>query len=187
MSLLASVPPLVGLPRTSLGALRGALLRDAGWQYVGWLSEMGWAGGADALQAFSSWLAANGEVRAVQSLDPATFQRQAAQYFAASGWGTLDIGTLGPGLLTLDSSDWAEADPHAALPYPGCYVSGGLFGAFFSALGGVTLTALEVECRSTGAPRCRWLLGSPAAIQHVYERMAAGEPYVDAARSVPSA
>lgn len=187
MTLVASVPPLVGLPRTSLGALRGALLRDAGWQYVGWLTEMGWAGGADALQAFGVWLAERGETRALQSLDPATFQRQTGAYFAASGWGTLEVGTLGAGLLTLDSPDWAEADPAAALPYPGCYVSGGLFGAFFSALGGVTLTALEVECRSTGAARCRWLLGSPAAIQHVYERMAAGEPYLTAANSVPAA
>jgi hypothetical protein len=170
-----------------LGALRGALLRDAGWQYVGWLTEMGWSGGGEAVEAFAHWAASQGETRAITALDAATFQRHASAFFAAQGWGTLAIAALGPGLLTLDSSDWAEADPAAALPYPGCYVSGGLLAAFFSTVGGVTLTALEVECRSAGAARCRWLLGSPAAIQHVYERMAAGEPYATAALSVPAA
>lgn len=181
-----ALAPLVGLPRTALGALRTALLRDAGWSYVGWLTETGWAGGADAAQAFAEWLPAQGEQRSIDALDAATFQRHAGTFFAAIGWGTLQIGTLGPGLLTLDSPDWAEADPAAQLPYPGCYVSGGLFGAFFSTIGGVTLTAMEVECRSTGAARCRWLLGSPDAIQHVYDAMAQGTPYVDAAASVPA-
>jgi hypothetical protein len=183
----ASLPPLVGVPRAALGALRTALLRDAGWSYVGWLTEMGWAGGAEALHAFGAWLPSVGETRPVDALDAATFQQQAAAFFAAAGWGSLAIGTLGPGLLTLDSSDWVEADPAAALPYPGCYVSGGMFGAFFSAIGGVTLTAMEVECRSTGATRCRWLLGSPAAIQHVYDAMAQGRSYADAAVTVPAA
>lgn len=187
MLLPPPLPPLVGVPRSALGALRAALLRDAGWNAVGWLTEMGWAGGTEALEAFVCWLPANGESRHVNELDAASFQRLAAAFFEATGWGRLAIAPLGSGLVTLDSPDWIEADPAAALPYPGCYVSGGLFGAFFSAIGDVTLTAMEVECRSAGARRCRWLLGSPAAIQHVYDAMARGEPYADAALTVPVA
>lgn len=179
--------PMIGLPRAALGALRTALLRDAGWSYVGWLTETGWAGGAEAAQAFAEWLPSQGESRGLDALDAATFQRHAPAFFAAAGWGTLTIGTLGPGLLTLDSPDWVEADPAAQLPYPGCYVSGGLFGAFFSSIGGVTLTTMEVECRSAGSARCRWLLGSPAAIQHVYQAMSEGQSYLDAAETVPAA
>jgi hypothetical protein len=40
---------------------------------------------------------------------------------------------------------------------------------------------MEVECRSNGAPRCRWLLGSADMMQHVYDGMARGESYADAA------
>ncbi len=167
--------PLFGLPMASLHALRGALLRDAGWSYVGWLTEMGWAGAGDAVGAFAGWLASQGETRAVDALDAATFQQHAAAFFAAAGWGQYRIAAFGDGLLAVDTTDGVEADPSAQLPYPGCYVTGGLLAGFFSAIGGVTLTSLEVQCRSTGAPFCRWLVGSPESIQLVYDALSRGE------------
>jgi hypothetical protein len=42
---------------------------------------------------------------------------------------------------------------------------------------------MEVECRSMGAERCRWLVGSGETMQHVYERMSEGIAYDDAART----
>ncbi len=168
---------LLGLPRASLAALRGALLRDAGWQYVGWLQEMGYAGGTTVAAAFGAWLQARGDARTPDALDVGTFRALAIEYFAETGWGALDLGLLGDGLVTLDSADWAEADPEAQLPYPGCYVTSGMLSAFFSSVGEAPLAAMEVECRSTGAHRCRWLLGSAEAIQEVYDGMARGESY----------
>jgi hypothetical protein len=40
---------------------------------------------------------------------------------------------------------------------------------------------LEVECRSSGAQRCRFLVGSAEVMGHLYERMAAGATYNEAA------
>jgi hypothetical protein len=36
---------------------------------------------------------------------------------------------------------------------------------------------MEVECRSMGAPRCRFLIGSADMLQHIYEEMARGASY----------
>jgi hypothetical protein len=43
---------------------------------------------------------------------------------------------------------------------------------------------MEVECRSTGADRCRFLLGSPDTLGALYEAMAGGESYENAVVSV---
>jgi hypothetical protein len=36
---------------------------------------------------------------------------------------------------------------------------------------------MEVECRSNGAARCRFLLGSPEVLGHVYQRLTTGVGY----------
>lgn len=167
--------PLAGLPASSLRAIRAALLRDAGWDYVGWLSELGWAGGAELAAAFDGWRSARGDARPAGDLDAGAFRRAIAEFLAAAGWGTCAFEALGDGLLSVSSPDGPDADPSAALPYPGCYATGGLLAGFCSAIGGVTLTALETECRSAGQARCRWVIGSPEAVQHVYDAIARGE------------
>jgi len=37
-----------------------------------------------------------------------------------------------------------------------------------------------VECRSRGDRKCRFLAGAPETLGVLYERMAAGSPYVEA-------
>jgi hypothetical protein len=39
---------------------------------------------------------------------------------------------------------------------------------------------MEVECLCRGDARCRFLLGSPDLLTHIYERMAAGMSYQEA-------
>jgi hypothetical protein len=39
---------------------------------------------------------------------------------------------------------------------------------------------MEVECRSMGAPRCRFLVGSGDVMQRVYDAMGQGIPYEEA-------
>jgi predicted hydrocarbon binding protein len=45
------------------------------------------------------------------------------------------------------------------------------------------LSVLEVECRSAGHGRCRFLVGSVDVMQYVYEAMARGVSYEHAATS----
>ena len=80
-------------------------------------------------------------------------------------------------MLTLDSWNWAESDPASAMEYPGCYLTSGLLADFFGRVAGTPLAVMEVECRSMGSQRCRFLLGSAETMQYVYNGMTSGIPY----------
>jgi hypothetical protein len=56
-----------------------------------------------------------------------------------------------------------------------------LFADFFGRTAEAPLAVLEVECRSSGSHRCRFLVGSAEVMQHLYERMMAGASYEEAA------
>jgi hypothetical protein len=47
----------------------------------------------------------------------------------------------------------------------------------FSRLAGGQYAAMEVECRSRGDARCRFLLASPETLTLIYERMTHGLGY----------
>ena len=55
-----------------------------------------------------------------------------------------------------------------------------MFADFFGRLSDAPLSVMEVECRSAGAERCRFLLGSTEVMEHVYNAMSAGESYEEA-------
>ena len=171
---------MVTLSRASLSALRTALLRDAGPGGVAYLQEAGFAGGETLFASFERWLVEQ-RGTGIDALDVEGFRDRAVEYFQACGWGSLEISTLGGALVALDSADWAESDPHAALPHPGCYLTSGLLADFFTRMAGAPLATMEVECRSMGHARCRWLLGSAEAMQAVYGAMTEGTSYLDAA------
>ena len=173
---------LVALPRQSLAALRNALLRDLGGTYAAYLQEAGSAGGNPLYAAFDGWLAARG--RSAERIGYAEFQQLAAEFFKETGWGSLEIGTLNDAVITLDSADWAEADPSLNIGFSACYYSMGLFADLFGHVADAPLTCYEVECRSNGAPRCRFLLGNAAVIKKVYERVAEGGDYMAAVDGV---
>lgn len=171
---LASTP-LVALPRQSLAALRAALMRDLGGGYATYLQEAGYAGGDAIFASFREWLAARGGN--AEGVGFAEFQGLAAEFFRDTGWGTLEIGTLNDVVITLDSTDWAEADPTLNIGFPACYYSMGLLADFFGRMAEAPLACYEVECRSNGAARCRFLLGSAEVIGQVYQRMTEGVGY----------
>ena len=79
-------------------------------------------------------------------------------------------------MLTVDSPDWAEAEPRDA-EYPSCHFTSGMLAEFFTRLGGTAAAVMEVECRSRGDARCRFLVGSPDLLTWVYERMVQGIDY----------
>lgn len=175
---------MVGLTRDALVALRGILFRDAGANAAGYLQEAGYAGGAALYGAFTSWNAARG-TNAPESLDAADFGRRAAEFFAELGWGSVSVGTLHESVMTVDSANWAESDPASGMQYPGCYLSSGLLADFFGRLAGAPLAVMEVECRSMGSARCRFLLGSTDTMQHVYDEMTQGKSYDASLQEMP--
>jgi predicted hydrocarbon binding protein len=174
---------LSAIPRASLTTLRASLVRDLGDGFAGVLQEAGYAGGESVLAGMRSWCAANG-LAAPESLPYAQFQQAAARFFSETGWGSVTLEPLGDAAVAFDSPDWAESDPAAAMPYPSCYYTAGMLADVFGRVADGQLGCLEVECRSNGAARCRFLLASPAVIAHVYQRLTEGVGYQDALKEL---
>lgn len=166
----------VGLSRDALAALHAALFRDAEGNAAACLQEAGYAGGGALYQAFTEWCARQGHA-VPEGLSAPEFGRHAAAFLAELGWGAVHVDTLHDSVLTVDSTDWAEANPNRAMQYPGCYLTSGLLADFLSRLADAQLVAMEVECRSMGHERCRFLLGSAETMQYVYDGMVQGTPY----------
>ena len=174
---------MVGLTRAALVALCASMLRENGSQAAMHLQNAGYAGGATLFEAFRRWLLARG-YGAPESQPASVFGQRATQFFSELGWGSLDLGTVADSVATVDSNDWAEADPSSGLEFPGCYLTVGLFADFFGRLAGSPLAVMEVECRSMGAERCRFLIASTEVMQHVYDAMGNGMGYDQAVESV---
>ena len=178
MSLDLAGHSMVGVTRDGFQALHAALFRDGGGNAAAWLQEAGYAGGSATHAAFTSWCAQRGH-RVPENLGAPEFERQAAEFFSQLGWGRVSVATLHDSVLTVDSIDWAEANPVGTMEFPGCYLSAGLFADFFGRVANAQLVTMEVECRSMGHERCRFLLGSAETIQHVYDGLTQGVGYED--------
>lgn len=174
---------MLALTRAALSALRSALLRDGGSGAAVYLQEAGYAGGDAMWDAFCRWLAARTDI-APEALDVEAFEQRVTEFFSDTGWGSLEIGSIGDAVATLDSPDWGEADPDASLDHPGCHLTTGMFADLFGRVAGATVAVLEVECRSAGASRCRFLVANPELLEQVYEEMANGAKYEDAIATV---
>lgn len=174
---------LSAIPRASLTTLRASLVRDLGDGFASVLQEAGFAGGASVLSGMRAWCGANG-LAAPESLPYARFQQAAARFFSETGWGAVTLEQIGDTAVAFDSPDWAEADSAAAMPYPSCYYTAGMLADVFGRVADGQLGCLEVECRSTGAERCRFLLATPVVIVHVYQRVTEGVGYEDALKEL---
>ena len=170
---------MLGVTRDALVALRAALMRDGGAGGTAYLQEAGYAGGGALFEAFRQSLTARG-VGSPESLSVEDFQAEATEFFRRAGWGSLQVGALHDTVATLDSEDWAEATPESPLEHVACAFSAGMFADFFGRVADAPLAVMEVECRSTGGPRCRFLLGSAEVMQTVYDRIGQGYGYEDA-------
>ncbi|MFW6079658.1 MAG: V4R domain-containing protein, partial [Gemmatimonadota bacterium] len=106
----------------------------------------------------------------------AEFWRRLADLLARRGWGTLEHEDPHPGVGALDSPDWSEADPSAGAHRPSCFFTTGLLASLLGRIAGddADIGVLEVECRSRGDLRCRFLFGAHAALERVHHAVAAG-------------
>jgi predicted hydrocarbon binding protein len=172
---------MLAVTRASLFSLRAALLRSGDPQAAVALQEAGYAGGNALFDTFRRWLAARSAIPA-EDLDVEAFEQRLSEFFRESGWGTVSIGTIDDVVATIDSGDWGESDAAAALDLPACHISTGIFADLFGRLAGAPVAVLEVECRSSGQPRCRFLVGSPDVMDAVFEEMGRGASYEEAIR-----
>ena len=170
----------VTIPAASLHVLRHAL-EAAGQDAASVMQQAGFAAGPAMVTAFGTWLKDERGVDDVAQLDRAHLDEALSAFFGDTGWGTVRVEALGGGFLALDSADWAEAIPNST-EWPSCLVSTGLLPAFLGALGGHSLGAMELECRSRGDARCRFVVGAPDNLGTLYERLALGMRIEDAVK-----
>jgi predicted hydrocarbon binding protein len=167
---------MIGVPRDAMVALRAVLFRMDTAAAASSLYEAGYAGGGALHDAFVRWCRSK-KLPVAENMAASEFARQASAFFSELGMGALDVGTLHDAAVTLDSPNWSEAEPSSGMQFPGCYLTAGMLTEFLARVAGSPVSVLEVECRSMGAKRCRFVVGSAETIQQVYEAMAQGAPY----------
>jgi len=155
-----------------LRQLHASLAAHAPDQVVTILQEAGYAAGEGLYKAFA---AVNSPTDLDADLLPATL----SEFFTTSGWGTVTMSPVGTGALALDSGDWAEAEPGRSQT-PMCFFSAGMLADFLGRLSDETISVMEVECRSRGDERCRFLSATPEVLEKVYNEMTAGRTYAEA-------
>lgn len=173
----ASLGPAIA--RRALHQLRAALERDLGVQAASYLQEAGFAAGEAAHDAFGAWIADRYGVSEPGALDARWLGDALSGFFHSTGWGRLETQQLGP-VLALDSGDWAEALDNPEAEYPTCHLSSGMLADLLGRIAAEPTAVMEVECRSRGDSRCRFLAGSPDTLGSLYERMAQGTRYEEA-------
>ncbi len=172
--------PLPGLGRRALAQLRVSLERDLGAGAAAVLQEAGFAAGEETFAAFTAWLAAKTGVAVPGDLDAAHLADALDGFFRDIGWGPLRSTMLTDGVLAFDSEAWAESTNTPSSLAPACHLSCGLLADLLGRVAGHVVAVMEVECRSRGDARCRFLAGSPETLGALYERLAAGQSYASA-------
>jgi len=156
--------------------LHASLMSRSPDQAIAVLQEAGYAAGEGLFQSFT---AANDPT----DLDADLLGETLSEFFKSGGWGTVTMSPVGTGALALDSSDWAEAEPGTSQT-PMCFFSAGMLADFLGRLSDESISVMEVECRSRGDARCRFLSATPEVLQRVYEGMTEGRTYVEALSNV---
>jgi predicted hydrocarbon binding protein len=157
--------------------LHASLMSRAPDQAIAILQEAGYAAGEGLYRAFAA-------VNNPADLDAGLLAETLADFFTSGAWGTVTMSPVGTGALALDSSDWVEAEPGTAQS-PMCFFSAGMLADFLGRLSDEPVSVMEVECRSRGDARCRFLSATPEVLQRVYEGMTEGRTYEEALSGEP--
>jgi predicted hydrocarbon binding protein len=165
--------------KRAMHQLRAVLERETASRAPLLLREIGFATGEALSDRFEQWVREHYRVDSARELDFVFLGEALSGFFAETGWGAVTLSELVPQVLALDAPDWGEAQSGGS-EYPSCHFSCGALADFFTRLSGIRAAVMEVECRSRGEERCRFLIGSPDLLTYAYERMAAGMPYREA-------
>jgi predicted hydrocarbon binding protein len=173
----SSRPAELALPVASLAALRRALSASVGADDAARaLQAAGHAAGDALFRALCHQPGLNGDAApdALRALPEQLFWRRFSQLFAARGWGTIAHEPIHSGIGALYSAEWVEADAASGGVRPSCFFSTGLLANLLGHVAGQEIAVMEVECRSQGDARCRFLFGGPVALQEVFHQIEAG-------------
>lgn len=168
--------PRLSFGRATLEHLRSVLERETPTQAANLLREIGFSAGEALYEGMVESVAERYGVETPQALDHRYLGDSLSGFFRESGWGTVSLEPVAAGLVALDSPDWTEATPRDA-GIPSCHFSCGMLSDFLTRLGGYPAAVMEVECRSRGEARCRFLVGSPDLLTWIYEGVVAGSTY----------
>ncbi len=168
---------LVCLGPAALVSLRESLARTLGDQAAPLMQEVGYASGPEMFQSFKSWLNARAGIADPGELDASFLGPMVSDFFEEKGWGAVAIEKLGDSALAIDATQWAEAGSETTAAVPSCHLTTGLLAAFLTELAEDDVAVMQVECLTCGDDRCRFLAGSPAALQRVFDAMMQGRPY----------
>jgi predicted hydrocarbon binding protein len=125
------------------------------------------------LDGFADWTAeARMDRTSVENLAEGEFWSLLSEFFGTQGWGSLEHEHLHPGVIAVSSPDWAEVE--AAAGAATCHFTTGLLAELLRLVADDEVAVLEVECRSTGARSCRFLVGSPETLETLYASVRSG-------------
>lgn len=173
--------PLLRLPAGALLAIHRVLSRDRSPRESAELvRELGFESGEAFHRAFAEWLADRGEGDDPAALPADRFWPALGEFFSALGWGRLELDRPHAGVVSLSSPAWAEADAGGGARQPTCHLTTGLLADLLARVAGTDLAVMEAECRSRGDRECRFLLGSPEALDLVHGRLRDGASYPEA-------
>lgn len=172
-------PSDLAIGRGTLRQLHASLASHAPEQAITVLQEAGYAAGEAIYRAFAAWLSDRAGVESPANLDADLLTEMLSEFFTSGRWGTVTMSPVGTGALAIDSSDWAEAEPGTAQT-PMCFFSAGMLADFLGRISDDTVAVMEVECRSKGDARCRFLSAPPELLERVYNEMTAGRTYEEA-------
>lgn len=162
-------PRELALPIAALAALHRTLGAELGAERAATVLRQAGHAAGDAL---AQSLPGGEEVR---ELGMDEFWRRLSRLFADRGWGSLAHVATHPGVGTLESADWTEAEAASPAKRPSCFFSTGVLANLLGQAAGADIAVLEVECRARGDEKCRFLFGGADALQAVYEQVARGE------------
>lgn len=166
---------VASIPGTALRALHRALSHEAGPEAAArGLQTAGAATGTLLFDALTSPEAADIGVEHLRQMSVDEFWDDISEFLADLGWGTLQHETIHPGVGALSALDWIEADSGLAAPGPRCFVATGLISGLLEGIAAQAVAVLEVDCRSAGDDRCRFLFGGEPALGRVRTSLESG-------------
>lgn len=174
----AKRPAEVALPVAALAALRRDLVAELGDDRAAHVLREAGRSAGDALAALlapGGGASGDGEETGAGALPARTFWRRLGALLAERGWGHLEFREAHPGLGALEAADLAESDATEAAARPSCHFTAGMLANLLGRVADGPIGVLEVECRSRGDLRCRFLFGGAAALEQVHGRLAAGK------------
>lgn len=180
MTAIQTRPSELALPVRALAALRAALAAEVGDDAAARaLRGAGSAAGVAMFRALAAGAGAPADdpdtARAqITGMSDRQFWSVLQVFFASRGWGRLSFSALHEGVGALDTADWIEVNTEIGAGRPSCFFTTGMLAGILGRITGNEVALLEVECRSRGDDRCRFLFGAPVALERLYSGLAAG-------------